>query len=425
MTTEKKNILILGGGAREHALAQKLQESPRAGRLYAWPGNGGMDALATPVALSEADLPGILRFLKEAAIDLVVVGPEQHVASGLTDRLTAAGVKVFGPSKAAGMLECSKAHAKDFMARHGIPTAASVVCSDLEEARAALQGFSYPVVIKADGLAAGKGVIIATEPAMAEETLTAMLTEHRFGAAGNHIVLEEFLTGPEVSVLAFVDGKAIVPMVSAMDYKRALDGDGGKNTGGMGAVSPAPAYTTKVRRQVEETIIAPTLAGLLADGIHYVGVLYFGIMVTPEGPKVLEYNARFGDPETEAVLLRLESDLFAILEACVEGRLQDADIRWSKDPAMTVVLASDGYPDAYSVGFPITGLPDAEAQGVTVFHAGTRRRETDGALVTAGGRVLAVSATGRDLPTLRGKIYSAVGAIRFEGMQHRRDIGAF
>jgi phosphoribosylamine--glycine ligase len=413
-------ILVLGSGGREHALVWKLRQSPRVAAVYCAPGNGGIgqDATLVPIAIHEH--ARLIEFAREQGIGLTVIGPDDALAAGIVDAFTGAGLRVFGPTQRAAQLESSKAFAKDFMRRHGIPTARSETFSDSTAARAFSAEATYPLVVKADGLALGKGVIIAQDRAEADAAIHDIMDARKFGDAGRQVVIEEFLEGQECSIHALVDGRGYLLFPSAQDHKRALDGDAGLNTGGMGTFSPAtrilpPALEARVRTEVLDRFIA----GLQADGIDYRGMLFPGLMVTPGGIKVLEFNCRFGDPETQVLLTRLESDLLDLLEATIDGRLGGTHAQWRAEAAVCVVMASGGYPGAYEKGCVITGL-DRVPAGATVFHAGTRR-EGD-RFVTAGGRVLGVTALARDLAAARALAYEAVGAIHFEGAQFRRDI---
>jgi phosphoribosylamine--glycine ligase len=412
-------ILVVGSGGREHTLLWKLSQSPKVSKLFCAPGNGGTREFAENIDIPVDDIEGLLSFALENKIHLTVVGPELPLSLGIADAFEEKGLRIFGPRKVAAQLESSKAFAKDFMRKYCIPTAQYRICHSAAEAMAAAESFGYPVVLKADGLAAGKGVIIAEDKGHADSTIKEMM-EGKFGSAGETIVVEEFLTGPEASVLAFVDGKTAVPMVSAQDYKRALDGDAGLNTGGMGAVSPALYYNDDIAQRVQREIIDVTLEGLLAEGIEYKGVLYFGLMLTKGGPKVIEYNARFGDPEAEVVLPRLTSDLVEIMDMVVEGQLDSDQIKWTQKKAHCSVIASGGYPGEYSKGYEITGLSEVP-EDIRVFHAGTASKE--GKIVTAGGRVLVVAALGDNLEKARQKVYSAIEHIHFKDMHYRTDIG--
>ncbi|MCA1661556.1 MAG: phosphoribosylamine--glycine ligase [Novosphingobium sp.] len=415
------NILLLGSGGREHALAWKLAQSPLCDRLYAAPGNPGIGQEAELVALDPADHGAVTAFCARARVGLVVIGPEAPLVDGLADSLRAAGLAVFGPSRAAARLEGSKGFTKDLCARAGIPTAGYVRAASLEAASAALAGFALPVVLKADGLAAGKGVVIAQTREDAEAALAEMFAG-QFGAAGSEVVIEEFLEGEEVSFFALTDGATIVPFGSAQDHKRVGEGDTGPNTGGMGAYSPARVLTPLLEGEVIERIVAPTVRAMREAGTPYSGVLYAGLMLTREGPKLIEYNARFGDPECQVLMLRLESDLAELLLACAENRLGNGTTpKFSKDAALTVVMAAEGYPGTPKKGGPIRDLAAAEATGAKVFHAGTAA--ADGEIVAAGGRVLNVTARGRSVGEARAKAYRAVGAIDFPDGFCRRDIG--
>ena len=416
-------VLLIGAGGREHALAWKIAQSPRLEHLYVAPGNAGTAALAAPaenVPIPAADTPALVAFARANAIDLVIVGPEGPLAAGLADALQAAGIAVFGPSAAAAEIEASKAFAKAFMARHGMPTARYAAFDQLDPALDHLRALDYPVVIKASGLAAGKGVILPATSAEAEAVLRRILLAREFGPAGDEVIIEERLSGPEVSLLAFCDGLTVRPMLPAQDHKNLLDGDRGPNTGGMGAYAPAPICPPARLAELTRTILQPAIDGLRAEGRPFVGVLYAGLMLTADGPRVLEFNCRFGDPETQAILPLLDSDLLDIAEACTRGALAGVDIRWKPGAAACVVLASAGYPGASPLGLPISGL-DAPLDQAVAFHAGTRR--ADGQVVTAGGRVLAVTGWGADLPQALAHAYAGVGAIHFEGQHYRRDIG--
>lgn len=414
----KYKVLVVGSGGREHALAWKLSQSSAVSKLYCVPGNGGIAEYAECQSLKVDDIQGIVDFSRNKGIDLVVVGPELPLTLGLVDALEKAGIRAFGPSKKAARIEGSKAFAKDLMRRYGIPTARYGVFTDPKEAQGFLREMSAPWVIKADGLAAGKGVIICSTLTEAEEAVVSVLSGSAAGEAGRKIVIEEYLQGEELSILAFCDGKNYLPMVPSQDHKRIYDGDRGPNTGGMGAYSPVPAATPELMLEIEKKILHPVIEAMEKEGCPYRGVLYPGLMLTEEGPKVLEFNCRFGDPETQVVLPRLESDLLEILVACVEGRLNQVKIAWKQEACITVVMASGGYPDSYRTGYPIQGL---EQPGeVMVFHSGTAIK--DGQIVTAGGRVLSVTALGRDIAMARERAYSAISGISFKDCQFRRDI---
>mgnify|MGYP002553575452 CR=1 FL=1 len=413
------NILLIGSGGREHAIAWALQKSPNTDVLYVAPGNGGTAEIAENVDLDIADGEALLSFVHERNIGLVVIGPEAPLVDGVADLLRADGVPVFGPNADGAQLEGSKAYSKEFMMAND--TAAYGRFDNEADALAYVREQGAPIVIKADGLAAGKGVVVAETVEDAEAAVRAMMSGRAFGEAGSRLVIEECMTGPEVTVLAFCDGEHIVPMPSSQDHKRAFDGNQGPNTGGMGAISPSPNYTPEVAARCMEEIFLPTVAALRAEGRPFQGVLYFGLMLTPQGPRVVEYNARFGDPECQAVLSLLETDLMEIFEACRAGTLNKLEIRWKPEAACCLVLASGGYPTSYRKGYPISGLEEAGRSAV-VFHAGTAR-DAGGALVTAGGRVLGVTATGADLDAAIAGAYSAAKYISFTDMHFRTDIG--
>lgn len=416
-------VMVIGGGGREHAIVKAIKKNPAVETIYALPGNGGIaaDAVCVPVGATEIDR--IVEFAKTQAVDFAVVAPDDPLAMGAVDRLHALGVPCFGPDAKAAEIESSKVFAKNLMHKYNIPTAAYAVFEDPETALAYLRGTRYPSVVKADGLALGKGVIIAQNYAEAEAAIDSIMCARKFGASGSRVVVEEFLTGPEVSVLAFTDGKTLVPMVSSMDHKRALDGDLGPNTGGMGTVAPNPFYTKKIADECMEKIFLPTIRAMAAEGRPFHGCLYFGLMLTPDGPKVIEYNCRFGDPETQVVLPLLQSDLLMVMMAVEEGRLAETKVEFSGGAACCVVVASGGYPGKYERGKTISFADTPALREATVYHAGTKRDET-GALVTAGGRVLGVTATGATLAEAVGKAYRAAEAASFEGAYYRKDIGA-
>ena len=411
------NILVIGSGGREHALYWKLSESPQTEQIYAIPGNPGMGASA---AIALDDHAAILRFVKEHEIGLVVVGPEVPLMNGLVDELEAAGIRAFGPRANAAEIEGSKSFAKDLMKKYGIPTARYEVFTAAEPARAYIRQEGAPIVVKADGLAAGKGVIVAMTEQEALDAVDAIMEDHSFGDAGARVVIEEFMEGEEASLLAFTDGTTIRPMISAQDHKRAYDGDRGPNTGGMGTYAPAPVMTPEMTERAVEEILKPTIAAMAKEGRIYRGCLYLGLMVTADGPKVVEFNARFGDPETQVVLPLLDSDLVAIMCACADGTLADVPIRWKDGAAVCVVLASGGYPGHYEKGQEIHGLADAEAMGALVFHAGTAMK--DGKLVTNGGRVLGVVGRGADISSAVDAAYAATTKISFKDAYYRKDI---
>ncbi|NLY50741.1 MAG: phosphoribosylamine--glycine ligase [Firmicutes bacterium] len=415
-------VLVVGSGGREHALVWKLAQSPRVKKVFAAPGNAGTAELAENVSVAATDSLGLLQFAQMKRIDLTVVGPEAPLTAGLVDLFVGHGLAVYGPTRAAAAIEGSKVFSKGLMQKYNIPTAEHQVFSQFEEARSYIEAKGAPLVLKADGLAAGKGVIVAFTK---EEALIAaheILTERCFGAAGDRLIIEEYLEGEEVTVLAFSDGEHVLTLEASQDHKRAFDGDRGPNTGGMGAYSPVPALTREIREQVENTILKPTVAAMVAEGCPYHGVLYAGIMLTSAGPKVLEFNARFGDPEAQVVLPRLETDLVEVAEATLAGRLDSLHLAWRPEAALTVVLASGGNPGRYETGLPIQGLAQAAAQpDALVFHAGTRREGEQ--VVTAGGRVLAITGMGPDLAAARERAYEAAGMIDFPGLHLRRDIG--
>ncbi len=417
-------ILVVGGGGREHAIIRKLKESPLKPALYAAPGNGGIACDAVCVPIAATDVAGMVDYAVREKMDYVVVAPDDPLVLGMVDALAEKGIPAFGPAKNAAIIEGSKVFSKRLMQKYGIPTARCETFSDAAAAAAYVRSQkTYPLVVKADGLALGKGVLICENEAEALAAVSDMMEGGRFGASGKSVVIEEFLTGPEVSVLSFTDGKTIVPMVSSMDHKRALDGDAGLNTGGMGAVAPNPCYTPEIAEVCMETIFKPTVAAMNAEGRTFKGCLYFGLMLTPEGPKVIEYNCRFGDPETQVVLPLLESDLLTIMLAVTNGALAETEVKFSDKSAACVILASGGYPQHYEKGKTILGLTHGQLPGAdaTVYHAGTA--EEDGALVTSGGRVLGVAAVADDLPAALKKAYAAGDGIYFEGMYRRSDIG--
>jgi phosphoribosylamine---glycine ligase len=417
-------ILIVGGGGREHALAWKAAQSPLAERVFVAPGNGGTahEPKVENLPIAAEDVPALVQFATEHAIDLTVIGPEAPLVAGVVDAFAAAGLRCFGPSQEAAQLEGSKAFTKDFLARHQIPTAAYGAFTEAGPAVAYLRQVGAPIVIKADGLAAGKGVILAEDLVTAETAVLDMLSAGRFGSAGNRIVIEEWLTGEEASFIVMVDGEHILPLATSQDHKARDDGDLGPNTGGMGAYSPAPIVTPAVHERIMREVIEPTVAGLAAEGIHYVGFLYAGLMISPDGtPKVLEYNCRLGDPETQPLLMRLESDLVELCLAAVEGRLDQVEATWDPRPALGVVMAAGGYPDRYETGHSISGLDAALPSGLKVFQAGTRSEGSR--TLTNGGRVLCVTALGNSVSEAQALAYQGVGGIRWEACQYRRDIG--
>ena len=415
-------LLVVGGGGREHAIIKKLRENPEVETIYALPGNGGIaaDAVCVP-EIGAKDIGKIVEFAVSRGVDFAVVAPDDPLALGCVDRLHEAGIPCFGPDARAARIEASKVFSKNLMQKYGIPTADYQVFDDPARALSYLRTASFPIVIKADGLALGKGVLIPQNLTEAEAAVKSIMEDKVFGASGNEIVIEEFLTGPEVSVLAFTDGTAIAPMVSSMDHKRAGDGDTGLNTGGMGTIAPNPCYTPEIARVCMDTIFLPTLAAMRAEGCPFKGCLYFGLMLTPKGPKVIEYNCRFGDPETQVVLPLLKTDLLTVMQAVENGTLGELNVEWSDGAAACVILASGGYPGHYEKGKAIT-LPGSLPENVTVYHAGDALTE-EGALVTSGGRVLGVTATAATLEEALRDAYAAADAIDFDGKYLRRDIG--
>lgn len=413
-------VLVIGGGGREHAIVDALARSAQVEKIWCAPGNAGIAAQAECLAIKETEVERLRDFAAANEIGLTVVGPEVALAAGVVDAFKAAGLRIFGPTKAAARIESSKEFAKDLMAKYAIPTAGYRAFTEYAEALDYVASRPLPAVLKYDGLAAGKGVVIAETLEEADAALKDMLLDDKFGEG--KVVVEDFLTGPEFSFMCFVSGRKVWPMALAQDHKRAFDGDLGPNTGGMGAFAPSPLYTPAIAQRVEREILQPTLAAMNAEGFTFKGVLYVGLMMTPTGPRVVEYNARFGDPETQAILPLLDADLMAIFEAVEAGRLKDAEIRWKNESAACVVLASGGYPGAYASGLEITGIEDAAALGATVYHAGTRAQ--GGRVYTAGGRVLGVTATARTLREAVDRAYAAAGRIHFDGMHMRRDIGS-
>ena len=412
-------VLVVGSGGREHAICWALKKSPKVTELYCAPGNGGIGEIATCVDVKATDIPGMVAWAKENQMDFVMVAPDDPLAMGMVDALEAEGIRAFGPRKNAAIIEGSKAFSKELMKKYGIPTAEYAVFTDKDQALKYVEAQGAPIVVKCDGLALGKGVVVAQTLDEAKKAVVNMMENKAFGEAGAKVVIEECMTGPEVTVLAFTDGKTIVPMPSSQDHKRAYDGDQGPNTGGMGAISPCPNYTPELAKTCMDTIFLPTVKALNAEGRTFQGVIYFGMMLTPKGPKVVEYNARFGDPECQAVLSLLETDLMDILEACVDGTLDQVDVKFKDAASCCLVLASGGYPVAYEKGKEITGLD--QVKDAVVFHAGTKKQ--DGKFLTNGGRVLGVTAVA---PTLREavvKAYAAAGPVFFEKMHFRKDIG--
>ena len=416
-------VLVIGSGGREHAVIRKLKENKEIDTIWCAPGNGGISADAVCVDIKAMDKEGIVSFAKENSVDFCVVTPDDPLAAGMTDAMEEAGIPCFGPHANAAIIEASKAFSKELMKKYGIPTAAYEIFDNPDQAKEYIRKTGkYPVVVKADGLALGKGVLIATDENSAMDAVTEIMEDHAFGVSGNKVVVEEFMTGKEVSVLAFTDGKVVKPMISSMDHKRANDNDEGLNTGGMGTISPSPYYTPEIAETCMKTIFQPTVDALNAEGRTFRGCLYFGLMLTPEGPKVVEYNCRFGDPETQVVLPMLKSDLFTIMKACHDGTLADTDVEWADGACACVIEASGGYPQHYEKGYEISGLDEnGQYEGVTVYHAGTKK--ADGKYLTNGGRVLGITATGKDLSEALEKAYAAVEHITFKDMHYRTDIG--
>ncbi len=412
-------VLVVGSGGREHAICWALHKSPKVTELYCAPGNGGIGEIARCVDVKATDIPGMVAWAKENQMDFVMVAPDDPLAMGMVDAMEASGIRAFGPKANAAIIEGSKAFSKALMKKYGIPTAAYEVFTDKDAALSYVEAQGAPIVVKCDGLALGKGVVVAQTLEEAKAAVVNMMENKAFGAAGAKVVIEECMTGPEVTVLAFTDGKTIVPMPSSQDHKRAYDGDKGPNTGGMGAISPCPNYTPELAKTCMDTIFLPTVKALNAEGRTFKGVIYFGMMLTPEGPKVVEYNARFGDPECQAVLSLLETDLMDILEACVDGTLDQLDVKFKDAASCCLVLASGGYPVAYEKGKEITGLD--QVKDAVVFHAGTKKQ--DGKFLTNGGRVLGVTAVAPHLREAVVKAYAAAGPVNFEKMHFRTDIG--
>lgn len=416
-------ILMVGGGGREHALIRKLLESEKVEKVYCAPGNGGISCDAECFSVGATDIDGMVSLAKELKVDCVFVAPDDPLAAGMVDAMEKEGIRAFGPRANAAIIESSKVFSKNLMKKYSIPTAGYEVFENSKDALSYIKEQNkYPVVIKADGLALGKGVIIAQNEAEAEDAVHTIMDDKKFGASGNKVVIEEFITGPEVSVLAFTDGKCVKPMVSSMDHKRAYDGDKGPNTGGMGTISPNPYYTPEIADRCMKEIFLPTIEAMNKEGRTFKGCLYFGLMLTADGPEVIEYNARFGDPETQVVLPRLKTPLCDIVDAVIDEKLSDLDIQWSDEACACVVMASGGYPGSYPKGIEIKGLDsNGQVEGACVFHAGTALE--DGVFKTAGGRVLGVTALGSDLKEALKKAYEAVGKITFEGAHYRTDIG--
>ncbi|HBH3692285.1 TPA: phosphoribosylamine--glycine ligase [Clostridioides difficile] len=413
-------ILVVGGGGREHAICWKLSKEKNVEKIYCAPGNAGIANVAECVNIGDTNIEELLKFTKENEIGLTIVGPEVPLVMGIVDEFEKEGLRVFGPNKKCAQLEGSKAFSKEFMIKHNIPTAKYKEYTNLEEAISEIDSFGYPVVIKADGLAAGKGVVIPENREDAIATLKEMMSDKKFGAAGDKIVIEEFLKGIETSILAFVDNDTIVPMASAKDHKKVNNYEQGPNTGGMGTFSPSEIYTEELANKVKETVLEKTLEGFKKDGLNFKGILFVGLMITEDGEKVLEYNVRFGDPETQSVLFRLETDLHEIMEAILDNKLKDIEINYSDDEAVCVMLTSGGYPDSYEKGKIITGLENLD-DDIVVFHSGTKM--LDGNLVTNGGRVIGITAKSTTVKDAAEKVYENIKKINFEGMHYRTDIG--
>ena len=412
-------ILVVGGGGREHAICWKLSNEKNVEKIYCAPGNPGIAEVAECVNIGDSDIDKLAKFAKENEIDMTVVGPEVPLVMGITDVFESQGLKVFGPNKKCARLEGSKAFSKDFMTRHNLPTAKYKEYTNIDKAIDDIDEFGYPVVIKADGLAAGKGVIISENREDAIKTLKEMMNDKKFGTAGEKIVIEEFLSGIETSILAFVDNETIIPMVSAKDHKKVNDGETGLNTGGMGTFSPSEIYTYELSKEIKENILDKTLKGFQEDNLDFKGILFVGLMITKDGPKILEYNVRFGDPETQSVLFRLETDLSEIISAVINNKLKDIDIKYSDDSAICVMLTSGGYPESYEKGKLITGLDNLD-KDIVVFHSGTKL--LDNKLVTNGGRVISITAKGKTVKEAGKKVYENIKKINFEGMHYRKDI---
>lgn len=414
-------VLVVGSGGREHAIVTKLLENKNITKMYCANGNGGISELVECVPIAPTDIEGVVKFAKENQIDFTFVGMDDPLVMGIVDLFEKEGLRVFGPNKEAAQLEGSKAFSKGLMKKYGIPTAAYETFDNIEKALEYVQNLTPPIVIKADGLALGKGVVIAQSIEEAKTAIKEMMLDKKFGNSGSTVVIEEFLDGEEFTILSFCDGKTVRPMVSSKDHKKAYDGDKGPNTGGMGTISPVSCYTEEVAEKCMEEIFIPTVNALNSEGITYKGIIYFGLILTKDGPKVIEYNCRFGDPEAQVVLPRLKSDLFEIAGACIDGTLDNMDIQWSDEAYTCVILASGGYPGSYEKGKEIFGLDNIDKNTTTVFHAGSKKQ--DGKFYTNGGRVLGVTSKGRDLNEARQTAYENVAKISFEGMEFRTDIG--
>ncbi len=412
-------ILVVGGGGREHAICWKLSKEANVDKIYCAPGNAGISNVAQCIDIQDSDIENLLKFAKENKIDLTIVGPEIPLVAGIVDKFEKEGLKIFGPNKKCAQLEGSKSFSKDFMIRHNLPTAKYKEYTDLDEAISEIDSFGYPVVIKADGLAAGKGVVIPENREDAITTLKEMMSDKKFGNAGDKIVVEEFLTGIETSILAFVDNDTIVPMVSSKDHKKVFEGETGLNTGGMGTFSPSEIYTEKLAKEVQEKILDKTLEGFKKDNLNYKGILFVGLMITEDGPKILEYNVRFGDPETQSVLFRLDTDLNKIISEILDNNLKNIEINYSKEEAICVMLTSGGYPENYEKGKVISGLENLDSD-IVVFHSGTKFDNEN--IVTNGGRVIGITAKGKTVKEAGEKVYENIKKINFEKMHYRKDI---
>lgn len=412
-------ILVVGGGGREHAICWKLSKEANVDKIYCAPGNAGISNVAQCIDIQDSDIENLLKFAKENKIDLTIVGPEIPLVAGIVDKFEKEGLKIFGPNKKCAQLEGSKSFSKDFMIRHNLPTAKYKEYTDLDEAISEIDSFGYPVVIKADGLAAGKGVVIPENREDAITTLKEMMSDKKFGNAGDKIVVEEFLTGIETSILAFVDNDTIVPMVSSKDHKKVFEGETGLNTGGMGTFSPSEIYTEKLAKEVQEKILDKTLEGFKKDNLNYKGILFVGLMITEDGPKILEYNVRFGDPETQSVLFRLDTDLNKIISEILNNNLKNIEINYSKEEAICVMLTSGGYPENYEKGKVISGLENLDSD-IVVFHSGTKFDNEN--IVTNGGRVIGITAKGKTVKEAAQKVYENIKKINFEKMHYRKDI---
>ena len=412
-------ILVVGGGGREHAICWKLSKEANVDKIYCAPGNAGISNVAQCIDIQDSDIENLLKFAKENKIDLTIVGPEIPLVAGIVDKFEKEGLKIFGPNKKCAQLEGSKSFSKDFMIRHNLPTAKYKEYTDLDEAISEIDSFGYPVVIKADGLAAGKGVVIPENSEDAITTLKEMMSDKKFGNAGDKIVVEEFLTGIETSILAFVDNDTIVPMVSSKDHKKVFEGETGLNTGGMGTFSPSEIYTEKLAKEVQEKILDKTLEGFKKDNLNYKGILFVGLMITEDGPKILEYNVRFGDPETQSVLFRLDTDLNKIISEILNNNLKNIEINYSKEEAICVMLTSGGYPENYEKGKVISGLENLDSD-IVVFHSGTKFDNEN--IVTNGGRVIGITAKGKTVKEAGEKVYENIKKINFEKMHYRKDI---